>query len=133
MSTESGQAALRSAVAEKGQFTCEAAHDIAEKLDAKPGYVGKQADELDIRIMRCQLGLFGYAPVKGTPGYKLVHELDTLPEPVSTKVKEAAVQGKISCLALWRIAEEHGVTRLEMGNIVETLKIKVRPCQLGCF
>ncbi|MBN1685415.1 MAG: hypothetical protein JW852_02115 [Spirochaetales bacterium] len=133
MSKDTVEKQIRSAVGGDGQLTCEATHRVAASLGTKPLDIGKHANRFDIRITKCQLGLFGYAPQKGMPGYKLVKELDTLPEPVSTSVKEAAVQGKISCLKLWRIAEQHGVTRPDMGNIVETLKIKVRPCQLGCF
>lgn len=132
-SEETVQAQIRSAVDEDGLLTCEAAHAIAKRLDRKPGEVGKQATDLGVRITRCQLGFFGYAPSKGMPGYKLVRELATLPEPVSTLVRDAAEQGKISCLTLWRIAQEHDVGRPDMGNIVETLRIKVAPCQLGCF
>lgn len=130
---ETLKAQIRSAVDEDGLLACETAHAIAERLDIKPEEVGKQATDLGVRITRCQLGFFGYAPSKGMPGYKLVRELATLPEPVSTLVKDAAGQGKISCLTLWRIAQEQGVGRPDMGNIVETLRIKVAPCQLGCF
>lgn len=126
-------AELRSALDQDGMLSCEAAHEIAERLDIKPGEIGNLANDLGIRITRCQLGLFGYAPGKGTPGYRLVRELDTLPEPVSAQVKETAVKRRVSCIMLWRIARQHGVSRPDMGNIAETLKIKVTPCQLGCF
>lgn len=133
MSKETIREEMRSAVDKDGQLSCESAHRIAERVGTEPLDVGKEANDAGIRITKCQLGLFGYAPSKGMPGYKLVHELDTLPEPLSKAINGAAVQGKVSCLALWRIAQQHGVSRPEMGNIVETLKTKVAPCQLGCF
>ena len=126
-------AEMKSNLGQDGQLSCAAAHKIAERLGVEPLQVGKQANENDIRITRCQLGLFGYAPQKGMPGYKTVKKLETLPEPVSTAVKNAVTSGKTSCLELWRIAEEHDLSRADIGDIVETLEIKVTPCQLGCF
>ena len=133
MSKESVRAEIQSASNKDGQLTCAAAHKLAEQLNVSPAEIGNLVNEIDVRISRCQLGFFGYAPKKGMPGYKIVTKLDTLPEPVATEVRNATQQGKISCLEVWRIAEKHDVKRPDMGNIVETLDIKVTPCQLGCF
>ncbi len=130
---EAVEAEVRSSLGKDGQLTCAAAQKIAGEVGVEPLEVGKKADEIDIRITRCQLGLFGYAPKKGMPGYKLVKKLGTLPEPVSASVRKAVSDGKIPCLKLWGIAEQHKLTRSEIGNVVETLGIKVSPCQLGCF
>ncbi len=133
MNREMIEGMMRSALDENGHLSCEAAHEIASKSESTPEEVGKRATDLGIQITRCQLGFFGYAPEKGMPGYKIVHKLDTLPEPVSAEVKNAAAEGKVSCREVWRIAEKHNVKRPDMGDIVETLGIKVTPCQLGCF
>jgi hypothetical protein len=124
---------LRSSLDEEGQILCAAAHRIAERLGVQPLEVGKQADTLDIRISRCQLGLFGYSLKKGIPGYKVVKKLDNPPEAACTSVRNAAEQGRIPCLTLWRLAAEYGLTRRDLGNIAETLELKITPCQLGCF
>jgi hypothetical protein len=124
---------IRSCLDENGQIHCESAHRIAGQLGVEPLRVGEQADEIEIRITRCQLGLFGHAAKKGMPGYRLVKKLDNPPEQAAASVKKAADHGKISCLALWRLAAQGGLTRQDMGNIAETLEFKVTPCQLGCF
>jgi hypothetical protein len=124
---------LRSNLDEEGQIHCDAAHRIAEELGVEPLYVGEQADEIEIRISRCQLGLFGYAQLKGMPGFRLVKKLDAPPEAASAAVRKSAKQGLISCLTLWRLAGRHGLTKGDMGNIAETLELKITPCQLGCF
>jgi len=124
---------LKSHLGEDGQITCASAHKVAEKTGLEPAVVGEEANRTDIRITRCQLGLFGFAPQKGMPGYKTVKKLDSVDAEVSKEVKAAAEDGKAPCMDLWRIAEKHNISRSDMGNIAETLGLKVSPCQLGCF
>jgi hypothetical protein len=45
----------------------------------------------------------------------------------------AAEEGQVGCAALWRIGGALGFSRLEMGNAVQALGLKVTPCQLGFF
>jgi len=124
---------LRTSLDEEGQIHCAAAHRIAERLGVQPLDVGKQANKLGIRISRCQLGLFGCSPKKGIPGYRVVKKLDNPPEAASTLVREAAENGQIPCLTLWRLAAKHGLAKRNLGNIAETLGLRITPCQLGCF
>ncbi len=53
------------------------------------------------------------------------------------KVEESilgrAKQGKIPCAVCFKIAEEHGISKRELGEILDEIKIKVSQCQLGCF
>jgi hypothetical protein len=118
---------------EEGQLTCEVAHLIARELNVDPLVVGERATASGVRITRCQLGFFGYAERKGMPGYKIVQKLARVPEATAAAVRQAARDGGISCAALWEIGEAQGLSKVDMGNIAETLGIKVRPCQLGCF
>jgi hypothetical protein len=52
---------------------------------------------------------------------------------LETAIKEKAKEGKIPCPVCFKIAEEFGVSRKEMGKILNEMKIKVSQCQLGCF
>ncbi len=54
-------------------------------------------------------------------------------EDIKAKVQAAAPQGKIPCATAFKLAEELGVTRAEMGELLNELKIKIIQCQLGCF
>ena len=54
-------------------------------------------------------------------------------EDVKTKIRAAAPEGKIACAAAFRLAEELGISRKELGNLLNELKIKIIHCQLGCF
>jgi hypothetical protein len=53
------------------------------------------------------------------------------------KVEEAirgkAKEGKIPCAVCFKIAEEHGISKRELGTILNEIKIKISHCQLGCF
>jgi len=48
-------------------------------------------------------------------------------------IRAAAPEGKIACAAAMRLAEELHISRQEMGNLLNELKIKITQCQLGCF
>ncbi len=54
-------------------------------------------------------------------------------EDLKTKIRAAAPDGKISCAAAWQLADELGIPRREMGDLLNELKIKIIQCQLGCF
>ncbi|MBW1679555.1 MAG: hypothetical protein JRJ08_05365 [Deltaproteobacteria bacterium] len=56
-------AAVRSCVQE-GRLPCASAFKIAQELSAQPIEIGRTADLLEIRISKCQLGLFDYGSTK---------------------------------------------------------------------
>ena len=111
---------------------CAVAHYIAAELGVSPLKVARTADGMGIRCTLCQLGLFGYA-AKGRPAYRIRQPMQDVPEALARAIGESTVDGRVSCAALWRIADEQGFSRPEMGNAVEALGIKVKPCQLGFF
>jgi hypothetical protein len=55
------------------------------------------------------------------------------PEELKDKVRAAAPQGKIPCAAAFRLAEELALSRKDLGDLLNDLKIKIIQCQLGCF
>jgi hypothetical protein len=54
-------------------------------------------------------------------------------EDVKIRIRAAAPEGKIPCAAAFRLAEELGISRKELGNLLNELRIKIIQCQLGCF
>jgi hypothetical protein len=54
-------------------------------------------------------------------------------EELRAKIRAAAPEGKMPCGAAFRLAEELGISRREVGNLLDELKIKITQCQLGCF
>jgi len=57
---------------------------------------------------------------------EVVHQLE---QAVKANVKD----GCVKCLAGWEIANNAGVSRLDVGAMIDKLGIRVTECQLGCF
>lgn len=56
-------------------------------------------------------------------------ERDQLIEAIKKKVKEE----RIPCAVCFQIAEEYGIPKRELGELLNELGIKVIHCQLGLF
>ena len=54
-------------------------------------------------------------------------------EKIEKTVLERVKAGKIPCAACFKIAEDFSISRKEMGEILDGMKIKISQCQLGCF
>jgi len=117
---------------EKGNLPCPVAHFIAAYLGISPLEVGRAATELGVNLYQCQIGLFGYGR-KGLSSYKIVGKPVEVPEEVLERIKDTAHDGRISCIELWKIADETGIMRPEIGNAADSLGLKISPCQLGAF
>jgi len=111
-----------------GMLPCAVAHDIANDLQIDPLKVGQAADALEISLSKCQLGLFGYKPDK-----KIVKAETNPPADLLAAIQAATQDGKVPCNVLWEIAAKFDVPRLNVSNVCEGQKIKVKPCQLGAF
>ena len=48
-------------------------------------------------------------------------------------LKANARDGRISCIQAWDICKTTGRSREVAGKLLDTMKIKVSDCQLGCF
>ena len=117
---------------EDGKLACNQAHAIARALDVEPLAVGRAADQAGIRVFHCQLGLFGYGS-KAEGKHKIVHPMEKVPERLAAQLRAAAEPDGITCIAIWRIADGLGFSRLEASSAVEAMGLRVSRCQLGCF
>jgi hypothetical protein len=114
--------------AEENELSCTTAFEIAGKLQIRPKEVGEAADRLDIRLAKCQLGLFGYKPDK-----KTVKALETVPEELKAAIHKSLAGGKLTCVKSWEIADALGMPKFSVSCSCETLGIKIKDCQLGAF
>jgi hypothetical protein len=120
------QAVSRKAIDKK--LGCAAAFEIAAELNVSPRAVGRAMDQMDYRMIQCQLGLFGHSPEK-----KIVTPEKTVALKLKTAIEVAAEDGRISCLKAWHIAAQLQIPKMTVSNACEGLGIKIKPCQLGAF
>jgi len=109
-------------------ITCAAAHAIAEDLSVPPSQVGMTIDLLEARIIKCQMGLFGYSPQKN-----IVKPAERVSSALKNAIETKQADKRISCEHCWEIASQTGLKKLEVASACEALGMKVKPCQLGAF
>lgn len=120
-------AAVRSKTKE-GELPCADAERISLEHGTAMAEVGRTLDLLEVRINRCQLGLFGYA-VEG----KTVRPDNTVAPELEKDIRRRLSDGRLPCTAAWEIAAERKIPRMKVSSACEALKIKIKPCQLGAF
>ena len=101
---------------------------VAGELEVPPADVGVAIDLLELRIGKCQLGLFGYSPQRRA----VKPALNVSPE-LEEALKKRLVDNRVSCLSCWEIAKELSLARMDVSAACESLNIKIASCQLGAF
>lgn len=110
------------------ELPCAVAFSIAKTLEIPAAQIGKTADLMDYKLIKCQLGLFGHAPEN-----KRVKPQDTVDPEIKTAIQKALTDKKLTCKNAWRIAESLNVHKMTVSACCESLKIKITKCQLGAF
>lgn len=114
--------------APNGELPCLVAFQIARELDALPTEVGMTADLLNFKLIKCQLGLFGYKPKK-----KIVKPEGEVNQDMIVAIREGLVGGQLPCKSAWDIASRFKVPKMTISGACESLNIKIKECQLGAF
>lgn len=124
--------ALQDALDANSQLPCAAGFRVAEQVGATPAQVGQMANELDIRLTRCQLGLFGYgSKAEGT--HRIVKAMQDIPPKLEAAIRQAWNGPGITCGQAWEIADEIGVSKRDVADACEALGVRITVCQLGAF
>jgi hypothetical protein len=113
----------------KGKLLCASAFKIARRLEVSPQQVGEMANELNVKISRCQLGLFGYGSNEG----KALGSAQEVGEGLEARIRDRVVEGELPCATAWDIARELTMKRIDVAKAAESLGIRITQCQLGCF
>jgi hypothetical protein len=114
--------------AANGEINCADASAIAENFRVDMLEVGVTIDLLEIRLKRCQLGLFGFGRKE-----VIVEPAAEVSKGLEKAIRGALADGRLPCLAAWKIADGMGIARMDISSACEALKIKIKPCQLGAF
>lgn len=112
----------------EGRLLCASAFKIARRLEVSPQQVREMADELNVKISRCQLGLFGY----GSEG-KPLEPMQEVEGKLEARIRCRVVEGELPCATAWDIASELTMKRIDVARAAEGLGIRITQCQLGCF
>lgn len=116
------------AKASDGKMTCAASFRIAMDLDVPPLEVGMALDSLEIKIIKCQMGIFGYGP-----GKKPIKVMDSVENELMEAIEGELKEGMLSCKSAWEIAARLKITKMDITSACNSLQIKITPCQLGAF
>ncbi|MBN1380441.1 MAG: hypothetical protein JXA41_02075 [Deltaproteobacteria bacterium] len=111
-----------------GELACAQASRIAGSMKIDLKIVGTALDLMEVRITKCQLGLFGHEK-----GAKLVKPAKIIKTDMEEAIRSALVDGRLPCAAAWEIAAKFGVPKMRVASLCEALKIKIISCQLGAF
>jgi hypothetical protein len=112
----------------KQVISCARAFQIAERLKVKPMEVGRTADLMNIQVVKCQLGLFGYKPDN-----KIVRAEETSNRALQDAVTGSSEDKRLTCKKAWQIAGQLKISKLEVSNVSQSNGIKIKSCQLGAF
>jgi len=109
-------------------IACAVAFDIAKLLNVSPDRVGRTMDLMNVRLVKCQLGIFGY-PAKN----KIVKPSAHVDSELSAAIRHGLVGDRLPCRNAWEIAASLGVPKMAVSGACEAMGIKIKPCQLGAF
>ena len=113
---------------QNNELPCAVAFDISNQLQVSPDEVGKTADLLNFKLIKCQLGLFGYQPEN-----RIVKPQQTIKPELKDAILTALEDGRLSCKIAWNIASRLAVSKLDVSCACEGMGIKIKRCQLGGF
>ena len=113
---------------ENGKIDCKRALALAKELAVDPLVIGRYADDMGIKLVACQLGLFGYRPEK-----KIVKPADTIEPVLAGQIEKQLTGGRLPCSAAFDIAESMGFAKMDVSSACEAMKVSIKPCQLGAF
>ncbi len=142
------------ALSTQEKLPCAIAFAIAKARGVPPRLVGQTADALQVRLCRCQLGLFGYP---GKTGWDIPIDGDRpitecpIPEGLESALCEAAggaagaqsdsdaqssvtgTKGQLTCAQAWALAARFNTSKMLVGYLADQLGIHIVVCQLGAF
>jgi len=113
---------------QSGKLPCAVAFDIAKKNGIRPQTIGETVNAADIRLCKCQLGLFGYSPEN-----KIIKPLDSVNPELAQEIIDTKKDNVIQCVQIWEVAKKLGMRKLHVSCACESLKLKIKGCQLGAF
>lgn len=112
-----------------GEVSCAEAFRIAQEMGVEPSEVGRALDLLEMKITKCQLGLFGHERGR----HLIVEPAEAVSPELEKALRAGLVNGRLPCAAAWEIAKRSGLPKMDITAACEKLNIRISQCQLGTF
>ena len=110
------------------ELPCAVAFNIAKELGVLPKKVGITADLMNVKLVKCQLGLFGYKPKN-----KIVKPEEIDNPDLKKAVLSRIDKKKLTCKQIWDLADEFKIHKMKVSSLCDKSGIKIKECQLGAF
>jgi hypothetical protein len=81
-----------------------------------------------LRLVKCQLGLFGYHPEK-----KIVKPAASVRLDLEEAILAGLANERLPCQTAWLISDQLSIDKMEVSAACDAMGIKIKPCQLGAF
>jgi hypothetical protein len=114
--------------ASERELPCAVAFAVAKQLDVLPHVVGRAADLMELRIVKCQLGLFGYRPEKS-----IIRPAKSVHADLEKAILAGLVNNRLPCTTAWDISRKLGIRKMKVSAACDAMGIRIKPCQLGAF
>ena len=112
------------------RLPCVIAFHAANELGITVRELGAAVDNADVRVSRCQLGLFGFEEFGEK---RFTGCVAKVPSELREALVASASSNTVPCIVAWRIADDLGVPRILVGVAANEMGIRITRCQLGCF
>lgn len=121
------ESAVRAALRD-GYLSCPIGWKIARDMAIPRIAVGAVVDKLGVRITNCQIGFFKVDKTASPEPARV----EPSPE-IAAGLRELDAAGELTCPAVFELSRRLKTTPLRVSEAANTLKLKIRSCQLGCF
>jgi hypothetical protein len=115
-------------LAKNEEVPCALAFKVVKETGVAPLEVGKTIDLINYRIVKCQLGLFGYKS-----GNRIIKPVRPDNTQIEDAIQNRLVKGRLPCKTAWEIAELFDTHKMTISKACEAMGIKISSCQLGAF
>ena len=110
------------------KITCDSLYVAAKEIGITSSEAGIQVDLMGLKLIECQLGLFGYLP-----NGKIFKKNIKFSKEIEGIIEENSKQGKITCKKCWEIAKNLKMKKLDISSIANIKNIRIKNCQFGAF
>jgi hypothetical protein len=111
-----------------GYLSCPVAWKIADEEKVPRIAVGNVTDRLGVRVTNCQVGCFKVD--KTIPQNIVPRKID---EAIIASMEKLNESRELTCAKVVELAAQIQVAPMDLADIANLRKWKIRQCQLGCF